>query len=107
MNEGWTAGGVNVDEYLLKLLKRQGGGGEGIAAIAEEKERQERIGKSVRRHAKKKGKRRKISCATVSRFLEFGTSKMAARPFMTPAFESTKDEVLEFIISDLKDALGL
>jgi HK97 gp10 family phage protein len=27
-------------------------------------------------------------------FLEFGTSKMAARPFLRPAFESTKDAQL-------------
>lgn len=28
-------------------------------------------------------------------FIEFGTTKMAARPFMRPAFESTKGQALE------------
>lgn len=30
-------------------------------------------------------------------FVEFGTAKMAARPFMRPAFESTKDQAAEAI----------
>jgi HK97 gp10 family phage protein len=29
------------------------------------------------------------------RFLEFGTRKMAARPFMRPAFDSTREQVLK------------
>ena len=36
---------------------------------------------------------------------EFGTRKMAARPFIRPAFESKADSVLEMLISKLKEAL--
>lgn len=35
-------------------------------------------------------------------FLEFGTSKMAAEPFMRPAFESNKYDALTMIIDGLR-----
>lgn len=35
------------------------------------------------------------------RFLEFGTAKMAARPFLRPAFESQKDRALAAIVDGL------
>lgn len=41
------------------------------------------------------------------KFLEFGTSKMAARPFMGPAYESKKEEAKEIIKEELKIALNL
>ena len=44
--------------------------------------------------------------ASVARFLEFGTSRMSAKPFLRPAFESTKDSVLSTIINSLRDAIG-
>jgi HK97 gp10 family phage protein len=36
------------------------------------------------------------------RFVEFGTSKMAARPFMRPAFEAKKREAVDAAIADLR-----
>lgn len=36
------------------------------------------------------------------RFLEFGTSKMPAKPFMRPAFEQTKEKAATEIITTLK-----
>ena len=36
------------------------------------------------------------------RFLEFGTSKMSARPFIRPAFESTKSQQIEKLKGVLK-----
>lgn len=33
----------------------------------------------------------KIAVATIARFLEFGTQKMSKKPFMTQAFETTKE----------------
>lgn len=41
------------------------------------------------------------------KFLEFGTSKMIARPFMGPAYESKKKEATEVIKQELKSALNL
>nr|WP_207728666.1 HK97-gp10 family putative phage morphogenesis protein [Clostridium botulinum] len=41
------------------------------------------------------------------KFLEFGTSKMKARPFMGPAYESKKEEAKEVIKNELRKGLGL
>lgn len=38
---------------------------------------------------------------------EFGTRKMAAKPFIRPAFESKSSQVLEMLISKLKEALNI
>jgi len=43
----------------------------------------------------------RISVAAVARFLEFGTSKMAARPFITQAFESTKEACMQIIREEI------
>lgn len=40
------------------------------------------------------------------RFLEFGTSKMAPRPFLRPAFEGKKDQALDTFRNDLSDNLS-
>jgi HK97 gp10 family phage protein len=42
-----------------------------------------------------------------SKFIEFGTSKMTAKPFMGPAYESKKGEVKEIIKQELRNALNL
>jgi HK97 gp10 family phage protein len=39
------------------------------------------------------------------RFLEFGTSKMAARPFLRPAFESKKQDAVETFKKSLADGV--
>ena len=39
------------------------------------------------------------------RFLEFGTSKMPAKPFMRPAFEQSKEKAATEIIKALKDGI--
>jgi HK97 gp10 family phage protein len=41
------------------------------------------------------------------RFLEFGTSKMAARPFLQPAFEENKDQVQQKMAQVIRRGLGL
>lgn len=47
-----------------------------------------------------------VPVASVARFLEFGTSKRPAKPFMRQAFEMTKDEALARITEGLKEALA-
>lgn len=37
---------------------------------------------------------------------EFGTSKMAARPFIRPAFEESKDRVLDVMVDKVRDGLA-
>lgn len=39
------------------------------------------------------------------KFLEFGTSKMSARPFMQPAYEKNKDNIQKNIAETLKEGL--
>ncbi|KNF07008.1 phage protein, HK97 gp10 family [Gottschalkia purinilytica] len=41
------------------------------------------------------------------KFLEWGTSKMKARPFLGPAFESKKNEAKNIIKDEVKRGLGL
>jgi len=41
------------------------------------------------------------------KFLEYGTTKMAARPFLGPAKAQSRKEVLETIKQTLKEGLGL
>ncbi len=42
-----------------------------------------------------------------SKFLEFGTSKMNAKPFMAPAYENNKEKIKQIIKEALKAGLGL
>lgn len=61
-----------------------------------------RIARTAKGKAKKVGR---IAVATVARYLEFGTSKMGKQPFMTPAFDSTQSQILDAIVSKLRDTL--
>lgn len=45
----------------------------------------------------------RVSVASVARFLEFGTSKMAKNPFMSRAFASRGQAALDAIVKKLKD----
>lgn len=46
------------------------------------------------------------SKAFYDRYIEFGTSKMPARPFMRPAFERHKEEATEIIKKHLVEAIN-
>ena len=39
-------------------------------------------------------------------FLEFGSEKMAARPFLRPAFESRKEDALNVIVNEMQAGLA-
>lgn len=58
--------------------------------------------KKVGKKVKKIGR---VAVATVARFLEFGTSKMGKRPFMTQAYETQKQNVLDVVTKELADAI--
>jgi HK97 gp10 family phage protein len=49
----------------------------------------------------------KITAALVGRFLEFGTRTRAAHPWMTRAWESSKETALAHIIAKLKEQLKI
>ena len=40
-------------------------------------------------------------------FVEFGTSKMSAKPFMRPAFEQQKSKVEQIMAEEIRKGLGL
>ncbi len=42
-----------------------------------------------------------------AKFLELGTSKMSAKPFMSPSYENKKGEAKQIIKEKLKEGLGL
>lgn len=42
-----------------------------------------------------------------AKFLELGTSKMSAKPFMAPAYEKNKENIKAIIKQKLKEGLGL
>jgi len=48
-----------------------------------------------------------ISVIFYGKFHEFGTSKEAAHPFLSPAYLNHKQEAIEIIKAELKAALGL
>ena len=64
-------------------------------------------GRVMYREQTGKGKVWIRKAVTVARWLEFGTSKMAAHPFMTTAFETKKQGALDVIIGMLKTGLGV
>lgn len=47
----------------------------------------------------------RISVSSVAHYLEFGTKKMAANPFMSRAWETVKDAALNKIVEGIRDAL--
>lgn len=40
-----------------------------------------------------------------AKFLEFGTSKMNAKPFLRPALDESEDKVLDAVIDDIKNGI--
>jgi len=46
-----------------------------------------------------------IKTAWRAKFLEFGTSKMTAKPFMGPAYEQNKQNIQKIIQSSIEEAL--
>lgn len=52
--------------------------------------------------SRKQRKQKAIGVPYYWRFLEFGTSRMSAKPFMRPAFESNKSQALELINATMR-----
>jgi HK97 gp10 family phage protein len=48
-----------------------------------------------------------VTAAKVARYLEFGTSRMSKHPFMTQAWEKSRQAALDRIIGKLKEKLHL
>lgn len=53
----------------------------------------------------RKNKKRGIS-VFYGKFIEYGTSKMAAKPFMRPAYDEAEKEVLDVVINDIKSKVN-
>lgn len=90
--------GFLKEHFNIKFTTiREGIGGEAFVGPAGKVNYPKRGGK----------KSRTVAVASVARFFEFGTSKMAAKPFMRQAFNSNKDRAMQQIIDFIKKALGL
>lgn len=50
---------------------------------------------------------RQWTAEMVAKFFEFGTSKMAKKPFLTQGYENSKERAVEVVVQFLKDKLGL
>lgn len=59
----------------------------------------------IRRFKNKIKKVGRVAVATVARFLEFGTGKMAKKPFMTAAAENSKARVIDAITASLQQTI--
>jgi len=79
----------------------------GIAAVGPEKMDYPDRGGGYRKKTIKGRVRNvgRIAASHVAAFLEFGTRKMRAQPFIRPAFETRKYEVLDEFIIETKAAL--
>lgn len=76
---------------------------EGVDEFGSKKEGDEWRRVATGKHAVKGGL---VPVASVARFLEFGTSRMPPKPFMTQAFDSSKDALLTKIVEGIKSALS-
>lgn len=63
------------------------------------------MGRRAIKKLRAKGEQGKIFDAFYWRFIEFGTVKMAAKPFMRPAFDATSHEAVATITSKLADLI--
>ena len=85
-------------EHIAIRVRARGDDLQGIALVGPTKS------DYPRRNAERGGKGRTISAATVARFLEFGTSKMKARPFIRQSFETKKNAALDAFVDAAKAA---
>lgn len=60
-------------------------------------------------HKQAKGKTSGLprTAAAIAKMLEFGTKKMPKKPFMSQAWESSKQEALDALVAKLREKLGL
>lgn len=63
---------------------------------------------TVRKGKKYRGQGKKANLsqdAYYAYFVEYGTAKMAAQPFLRPAFEATKEQALQAMLTKLKERI--
>lgn len=98
-----------LSEHFGVRVKLRGGALAGTAYIGPQgKVDYPNTGGGYREKMSKSGKKfsiGRIAVATVARFLEFGTSKMAKKPFMTQAYESGKTAALANVEESLRETL--
>ena len=97
----------NLRKAIYRYRSRsQSAPGREAFLVGVRKGKKEYVDSAKNRRLKRVGKKYSVEGeAFYWRFVEFGTSKMAARPFLRPAFESKKWEALEAIKSRLAIAI--
>ncbi len=112
VRQALKAGSQPIQELMVQLAPRDTGFlaehfGTKISARGQEISGQAFIGPQGKVLYPNRPKGKSRSVATIARFLEFGTSRMAPRAFMTQAFENGKYTALNRIIETLKRILGV
>ena len=66
-----------------------------------------RVGAKANAHyPSRRGGKGRVSVASVARFLEFGTSKMSANPFMTRSFDSIIKRLADLVAEKIQEGLA-
>ena len=98
--------GLLKSDVLVKRLEEKSDGNQRQTYLITVRTGSKKYATSRRNKQKNRaGKSYKVAAAFYWRFIEFGTSRMAAKPFMRPAFDATKQTAREAMKSKLRDKL--
>lgn len=96
-------------EHIGMRVRVSGSGLAGSAHVGPERVDYPERGGNFRTEKNSKGREHqvgRIGVSNVAVYLEFGTRRSQAFPFIRPAFETGKAQVLEKFVADLKDSLN-
>lgn len=93
----------------IATFRRRGPDTEAKHSVGVRGKRQKYANTAENRRKRRVGKRFTVDTrnSAVARYLEFGTSKMSARPFMRPAFEKNVDNAIQAVKARLAKAVEL
>ena len=91
----------------IRIFKRQGPKNVVTHSVGARGKRLKYANTAENRRKRRVGKRYTVDTrnSMVARFLEFGTSKMSARPFMRPAFERSVQATIEAVRARMAKAV--
>ena len=95
----------NIITSRISAKDRRATGQDGVEVTVRAKARKYKDSARNRKAGKVGGSYNDYGALYYARFLEFGTSKMSARPFLTPAFESVKPELPQMFVREMTRAI--
>jgi len=96
---------VVQEAAIARAPKRSGRLKRGIYAASFTKSNYKKVGKTNRGIKPKRGTAIIASGTWYGRLLEYGTKKMAAKPFLRPALDEAKDKAIETTVEYLRKKL--